>query len=537
MAQEEYLYGRNGERGIMKRADESKTLDTAKKKIVLYNTTVDTFLNYGKKAITKMRQVFRFFMQRREVVLIWRPHPLLESVARAIHPELLDEYLELVNDYKKREVGIYDKSPDPYRAIALSDAYYGDWSSLVELYHVIGKPVFIQNMKILNEDRLPIKWAFYAYAFQIIDDKIYTTAPKGDALLYKERGQKLSIKKHLKDKSSKILMYSASVVCGETIIFAPWHGDTFLCYDIVSRETMEAEIGNQANNELYYLAGYGECVLAIGMESLAVFRYSDRERSWCCVLPSREKKNLFSPKRVKNYDYIPFIDKDSDFIYVYSINENRWISYPNQTDIIKDLMYDGERCWIITEAGNLVTLDIMTGTYSNVAIISAGDAPMFMLDCGETILFLPEKGAECTRFEKYTLQSEQEVLDVLNDGLSHYFSEVADHEILVESYEKNRGWHSQENENWRVYNYITKQITWDDLNDVDEECRFELEKMYAEECWANAKKRDRVLVENQKENISFLCGLLHIKEEPSKNLYPCGKRIYEHVVKHYEANK
>ena len=44
--------------------------------------------------------------------------------------------------------GIYDDTPDIDRAIALSDAYYGDMSSVVELYKVTGKPIMIQNLEI-----------------------------------------------------------------------------------------------------------------------------------------------------------------------------------------------------------------------------------------------------------------------------------------------------------------------------------------------------------------------------------------------------
>ena len=36
------------------------------------------------------------------------------------------------------------------RAIAFSDAYYGDQSSVVELYKKTGKPIMIQNVDILQ---------------------------------------------------------------------------------------------------------------------------------------------------------------------------------------------------------------------------------------------------------------------------------------------------------------------------------------------------------------------------------------------------
>ena len=69
-----------------------------------------------------------------------------------MHPELYGEYMEIVEGYKAAGWGIYDDSPDMDRAIAVSDAYYGDSSSLVWLYKVTGKPIMIQNCDILTED-------------------------------------------------------------------------------------------------------------------------------------------------------------------------------------------------------------------------------------------------------------------------------------------------------------------------------------------------------------------------------------------------
>jgi len=36
------------------------------------------------------------------------------------------------------------------RAVVLSDAYYGDFSSVVQVYQKTGKPVMIQNADIID---------------------------------------------------------------------------------------------------------------------------------------------------------------------------------------------------------------------------------------------------------------------------------------------------------------------------------------------------------------------------------------------------
>lgn len=126
-----------------------KKPDGTWKKIILYNVSVASMLRHGKILIEKMKSVFRIFeTQQDEVVLLLRPHPLLQTTIKAKKPQLAKEYEELLARYRNEGWGIYDDSPNVDRAIALSDAYYGDGSSLVQMYQETGKPIMIQNVEI-----------------------------------------------------------------------------------------------------------------------------------------------------------------------------------------------------------------------------------------------------------------------------------------------------------------------------------------------------------------------------------------------------
>ena len=70
----------------------------------------------------------------------------MESTIKATCPELWEPYQNIVKQYQKEEWGIYDDTADLDRAVVLSDAYYGDGSSVVELFKVLGKPVMIQDV-------------------------------------------------------------------------------------------------------------------------------------------------------------------------------------------------------------------------------------------------------------------------------------------------------------------------------------------------------------------------------------------------------
>ena len=115
------------------------------KKVVLYNTSIAATLTNADKVCDKLRYVFDVFRNRDDVVLWWRPHPLMKPTIHASCPQIEAEYLAIEKEYIEEGFGIYDESPDVHRAICFSDAYYGDGSSVLDLYKVTGKPIMMQN--------------------------------------------------------------------------------------------------------------------------------------------------------------------------------------------------------------------------------------------------------------------------------------------------------------------------------------------------------------------------------------------------------
>ncbi len=128
--------------------------DGSWKKIIFYNTSVTALLEHGEKMLTKMRDVFLVFEKNKdEVALLWRPHPLIKATIESMRPELWEEYEGIVREYKDAGWGIYDDSAELDRAIEVSDAYYGDNSSLVNLCQKANMPVIIQNTELRETER------------------------------------------------------------------------------------------------------------------------------------------------------------------------------------------------------------------------------------------------------------------------------------------------------------------------------------------------------------------------------------------------
>lgn len=123
------------------------------KKIILYNTSIGQLLQSTSQMLVKMKAVFRVFKENQDkAALLWRPHPLMENTIRTMHPELWPEYEKLVTEYRQEGWGIYDNSADMNRAVVLSDGYYGDHSSVIQVYQETGKPIMLQDVEYLFEE-------------------------------------------------------------------------------------------------------------------------------------------------------------------------------------------------------------------------------------------------------------------------------------------------------------------------------------------------------------------------------------------------
>ncbi len=120
------------------------------KKVFLLNTHLNYIINKSELMLDKLFLIFNYFHQNKDIVLLWRPHPLSIETAKSLSPGFLIQYLELIEEFKLLSIGIYDDSADIHRAIAVSHAYIGNVSSVVPLYGVTGKPIYLFGSTINN---------------------------------------------------------------------------------------------------------------------------------------------------------------------------------------------------------------------------------------------------------------------------------------------------------------------------------------------------------------------------------------------------
>lgn len=123
-----------------------------RRKIVLYYINLSDFMQYKERMIVKMREVFSIFSEnRREVVVLWKLHPLIKIILKQSDSELYQQYCRLEQEFCERALGIRAEEEPDEVLVSFCDAYYGDASALVQMFRRAGKPVMLQNCMLSGE--------------------------------------------------------------------------------------------------------------------------------------------------------------------------------------------------------------------------------------------------------------------------------------------------------------------------------------------------------------------------------------------------
>ena len=142
------------------------------KEVVFFNTGLASALSNKENLLDKVEDDLRIFKENKDdIALLWRPHPLVSATMAGMLPELQERYDSIVNKYKEEGWGIFDDTSDLNRSLALSDAYFGDGSSVLELYETTAKPIMHHSIQIFGESNKLFKIGNAYYE----DDQIWCT--------------------------------------------------------------------------------------------------------------------------------------------------------------------------------------------------------------------------------------------------------------------------------------------------------------------------------------------------------------------------
>lgn len=296
------------------------------KKVIFYNTSVTGMLSGREKRLEKMRWVFGVFQEYPEVVLWWRPHPLELSTIRSMIPELEEPYRELRRQYQEECVGILDESTDLNRAIAISDAYYGDWSSVVQLYKAAGKPVLYENDKILNRCR---ELSYHVMDFVVVDRNVWFLSSTIN-ILFSMNLDTFELTEIIKIPYGNISdQYASSCIAKveHYLVLIPGCGKWIIRFDLDERKFDGVQIGDRTVSIKFgaYSVYHGYIYMLPAFEN-RIIKYDVIHNRIICEKEIREKKNtLFLENNMDTFaSYIYAVESGGAFIYKYNMEDDSY---------------------------------------------------------------------------------------------------------------------------------------------------------------------------------------------------------------------
>ena len=130
--------------------------DFGGRRAVMLNTSISLLLQQRGRFLDKLEYIFRPIRGMDDILLIWRPHPLLRATAESLAADLAERLRRLEDMFLKEKLGVLDREPDVGVTVALCDAYLGETaSSMIHMFGIAGKPRFYINLIIPGEGGLP----------------------------------------------------------------------------------------------------------------------------------------------------------------------------------------------------------------------------------------------------------------------------------------------------------------------------------------------------------------------------------------------
>lgn len=232
-------------------------------KVFFLNTSIKGVLQHGEQAIKKMIYIFENFMNT-ESTLIWRPHPLLETTITSMRPHLRPLYERAKQKFTEVPHGILDLSPDASIAINISDAYIGErTSSMVHLFGVLGKPVFLTKMKITeNYDYEQANMEIFCCA--VVGEDIWAPAGDRNCLMKINKFGEVEEAYQIpgEEKQGKIL-YGEILQAGHKLYLIPFDAEAIAVFDMETMSFEKIALRYPGNGKFIKAHLYHNCIYMV----------------------------------------------------------------------------------------------------------------------------------------------------------------------------------------------------------------------------------------------------------------------------------
>lgn len=424
-------------------------LNNNEKKVILYNTSISSILQEREKAIDKMKYVFDCLKDRKDIKLVWRPHPLTEATINSMARELEPKYKNLKNMFLNEDVGIFDISSDVTNAVKSADAYIGEeTSSLVHLFGVQGKPIFLLENKLSSSNNQIMENNLCFSDFIKIDNKLWFVHNFLPALFtYDIENQRLEFVKQLPFESGNtIRSYCEIIKYKEKLILIPMNSSEICVYNIKTKEISTKEIkqakycnfmrGITYNNKLFMIPTAYDAIVEFDMEQEKVKYHSK------CITKLKKITGydggynfMYGVVEMENKLYLSSVQ--SNYILEFDMDNGKYMIYEvgDKGHTYWDMVFDGKYFWLNPFKGkDIVRWNKETNeskVYNSYPEDFNGDSECFLrfIDFDEKIIAVPKTSNMFISIDKKSGKLEQINLDlpeVKNEnifwGSNYYFA-------------------------------------------------------------------------------------------------------------------
>lgn len=344
------------------------------KKVFLYNVSISSILAQGEECLKKIHYVLRVFDENKDAVLLWRSHPLLEATIQSMRPQLREEYSKLISYVREMPNGIFDENPDVTLSVKVADAYIGEGtSSLVGMFGVQGKPIFLTNEKITIDSWKDnkkisvydcIKVEENLWIVSGIDNYLYCRNNKGELRRYQIPGV----------PADGIRQYNKIIYAKNQLVLVPYFAKEIAVFDLKEETFVKIPYENankvrfaqgvEFNDKIFLFPALGDYILQMDVSSYELVYYAKELRPVLnCV---DETKWIFFNTVVQKEHmcYAAFAQTNKIMSFDMMSGDIKYYSVGEEGDNYWAMAYCKGFCWLASNDGSYITKwDTKTGEW------------------------------------------------------------------------------------------------------------------------------------------------------------------------------
>ncbi len=339
------------------------------KRVIFYHIGF-TELYYGtERSIAKIKYVFDYMQTRKDVVFIWKPDLEIEARLSELPKGIANDFLRLKQRFLNDNLGILDTTEDEAVVAVLSDAYFGDYHPILNLFGLQGKPIYIVDKEcryIPTDDEL---CSVSFLDFIVEEDKIWFVADEYNLLCNMDlvTGETKVIDEIPNEKSAGVVNFCGIIKNDDKIYLNPFNSEAFIEYDLKKRQFFANYIPDALTNNFDYIIRYKNFIFLKPKKYPAIVRYQ-----------TITKEFMYYTDCIRELDqYVkPGDEQEPYFIWGVVVKDNKLMLASSKANIILEfdmddgshklyevgpygskyygMGYDGENYWLIPYLGKSV---------------------------------------------------------------------------------------------------------------------------------------------------------------------------------------